>query len=159
VIATWLSGLVRHRAGRLAAVATGVLTAVALLAAVGAFLLSSRATMTERAVARVAVDWQGQVATGVDPAHVAAVVAGQPGTRVTDVVGFAAVPHLVATTAVDGGGSTVQTTGAAQVLGLPPGYRTEFPRQLRTLAGSGDGVLVASRPRPTCTSVWGTWCR
>jgi putative ABC transport system permease protein len=145
VIATWLSGLVRHRAGRMAAVATGVLTAVALLAAIGAFLAASRATMTDRAVARVAVDWQVQVAAGADPAQVAALVSGQPGTRTTDIVGFAAVPQLAATTAVPGGGSTVQTTGVAEVLGLPPRYRTDFPGQLRTLAGSDDGVLVAQQ--------------
>src|SRR4051794_20880509 len=129
----------------MAAVATGVLTAVALLAAIGAFLAASRATMTDRAVARVAVDWQVQVAAGADPAQVAALVSGQPGTRTTDIVGFAAVPQLAATTAVPGGGSTVQTTGVAEVLGLPPHYRTDFPGQLRTLAGSDDGVLVAQQ--------------
>jgi putative ABC transport system permease protein len=145
MITSWLSGLVRHRAGRLAAVATGVVTAVALLAAIGAFLVSSRATMTDRAVARVAVDWQVQVAAGADPAQVAAVVADSPGTRITDVVGFASVPQLAATTPVPGGGSTTQTTGAAQVLGLPPTYRSDFPGQLRTLTGSDTGVLVAQQ--------------
>jgi putative ABC transport system permease protein len=145
MITGWLSGLVRHRAGRLAAVATGVVTAVALLASIAAFLVSSKATMTDRAIARVAVDWQVQVSAGVDPAVVATAVTHQPGTRVTDVVGFASVPQLAATTPVPGGPSTTQTTGAAQVLGLPPSYRADFPGQLRTLTGSDTGVLVAQQ--------------
>ena len=145
MIINWLSGLVRHRSGRLAAVVTGVVTAVALLAAIGAFLVSSKATMTDRAVARVAVDWQVQVTGGSDPAQVAAVVQQQPGTHVTDVVEFSSVPQLSATTSVPGGGTTTQTTGAAQVLGLPPSYRGDFPGQLRTLTGSDTGVLVAQQ--------------
>ncbi|TFV91085.1 FtsX-like permease family protein [Blastococcus sp. CT_GayMR16] len=145
MIIRWLSGLLRHRAGRMAAVATGVVTAVALLAAIGAFLVSSKATMTDRAIARVAVDWQVQVAAGADPAQVASTVAAQPGTRVTDVVGFASLPGLAATTAAPGAPATTQTTGAAQVLGLPPNYLADFPGQLRTLAGSDTGVLVAQQ--------------
>jgi putative ABC transport system permease protein len=145
VIASWVGGLVRRRTGRLVAVATGVVTAVALLAAIGAFLASSRATMTDRAIARVAVDWQVQVAAGADPARVAAVVADQPGTAVTDRVDFASVPALSATTAAADGATTLQTTGAAQVLGIQDGYRTDFPGQLRTLAGADTGVLVAQQ--------------
>jgi putative ABC transport system permease protein len=148
MIFRWLSGLLRHRAGRLVAVTLGVVTAVALVAAIGAFLVTSKATMTDRAVARVAVDWQVQVAAGADAAQVAAAVAGQPGTRLADVVGFASVPGLTATTTApgaQGGSATTQTTGAAQVLGIPDGYRREFPGQLRTLAGADSGVLVAQQ--------------
>jgi putative ABC transport system permease protein len=145
VIASWVGGLVRRRTGRLAAVSTGVLTAVALLAAIGAFLASSRATMTDRAVARVAVDWQVQVAAGADPDQVAGLVDAQPGTTVTDRVDFASVPALSATTAGADGATSLQTTGAARVLGLPDGYRTDFPGQLRTLSGADTGVLVAQQ--------------
>jgi putative ABC transport system permease protein len=145
VIGVWVSGLVRHRAGRLLAVTTGVVTAVALLAAIGSFLAASKATMTERAIARVAVDWQVQVAPGADPAQVESGVAAQSGTAATDVVGFAAVPGLSASTTAPGGGTTVQTTGAARVLGLPDTYRAHFPGELRTLAGSDAGVLVAQQ--------------
>jgi putative ABC transport system permease protein len=145
MIGTWMAGLVRHRAGRLVAVTVGVVTAVALLAAIGSFLAASKATMTDRAVSRVAVDWQVQVAAGADPAQVGAIVAAQPGTQVTDLVGFASVPQLAATTASQAGGSTAQTTGAAKVLGLPPAYRTDFPGQLRILSGRADGVLVAQQ--------------
>jgi putative ABC transport system permease protein len=145
VIGGWLAGLVRHRAGRLVAVTTGVVTAVALLAAIGAFLVSSKATMTDRAISRVAVDWQVQVAAGADPAQVADALAGRPGTRTTDVVGFARVPQLSASTPTPGGGTSLQTTGAGQVLGLPRRYGTDFPGQLRTLAGTDIGVLVAQQ--------------
>jgi putative ABC transport system permease protein len=142
---TWLAGLVRRRAGRLAAVAVGVATAVALLASVGSFLATSRATMTQRAMARVAVDWQVAVAAAADPAQVAGAITHRAGSRAADVVGFASVPALSATTPAAGGGSTVQTTGAAQVLGIPPRYATDFPAQLRTLAGTDQGVLVAQQ--------------
>jgi putative ABC transport system permease protein len=145
VIGGWLAGLVRHRAGRLVAVTTGGGNAVALLAAIGAFLVSSKATMTDRAIARVAVGWQVQVATGADPAQVAGVLAGHTGNRTTDVVGFARVPQLSAVTPTPGGGTSLQTTGAGQVLGLPPTYGTDFPGQLRTLAGTDTGVLVAQQ--------------
>jgi putative ABC transport system permease protein len=145
VIVGWLSGLVRHRAGRLAAVTAGVGTAVALLAAIGAFLVSSKATMTDRAIARVAVDWQVQVAAGADPAQVDGVLAARPGTRTTDVVGFARVPQLSAVTPAPGGGTSLQTTGAGQVLGLPSTYALDFPGQLRILAGTDTGVLVAQQ--------------
>ena len=53
---------------------------------------------------------------------------------------FAGAASLTATTQ----GST-QTTGAAQVLGLPPGYQTAFPGELRLLSGSLNGVLVAQQ--------------
>jgi putative ABC transport system permease protein len=127
MILRWVWALVRRRAGRLTAVTAGVMMAVALLAGTGSFLSASKATMTERAVARVAVDWQVQVAEGADPARVAGTLAEHPGTRTTDVVGFASVPGLAATTPAPGGGTTVQRTGAAKVLGLPSTYRADFP--------------------------------
>jgi putative ABC transport system permease protein len=145
MILRWIAALVRRRGGRLTTVTAGVATAVALLAGIGAFLSASQATMTQRAVARVAVDWQVQVAKGVDPARVADTLGAHPGTRSTDVVRFASVPGLAATTPAAGGGTTVQTTGAAEVLGLPPAYRADFPGQLRTLAGSDTGVLLAQQ--------------
>lgn len=145
MIGTWLAGLTRRRTGRLAATAVGALVAVALLAAIGSFLGASRASMTQRAMARVPVAWQVQVTQGSDPAAVEQVVAGRPGTRASLPVGFATVPSLSATTPTPDGGSTVQTTGSARVLGLPDGYRSTFPGQLRTLAGADTGVLVAQQ--------------
>jgi putative ABC transport system permease protein len=145
VIGTWLGGLTRRRSGRLAAAAVGVLVAVALLAAIGSFLGASKATMTQRAIARVAVDWQVQVTPGSDPAAVTAAVAARPGTGATQPVEFATVPALSATTRTPDGAGTTQTTGSAKVLGLPDGYRTTFPGQLRTLTGADTGALVAQQ--------------
>ena len=63
---TWLRGLVARRPGRLAATAAGVAVAVALLASIGSFLSASKASMTQRAVARVPVDWQVEAQPGAD---------------------------------------------------------------------------------------------
>jgi len=70
VIGTWLGGLLRRRPARLGAAAVGVAVAVALLASLGSFLAHSKATMTDRAVRGVAVDWQVQVTPGTDPATI-----------------------------------------------------------------------------------------
>ena len=53
---SWLSGLLRRRLGRLLAVTSGIALAVALIAALGAFLTASQSTMTARALRSVAVD-------------------------------------------------------------------------------------------------------
>ena len=58
MITLWMRGLLRRRFGRLLAAATGIAVAVALLASLGAFLSHSRATMTDRAVRGVGIDWQ-----------------------------------------------------------------------------------------------------
>src|SRR5260370_1708191 len=68
----WLRGLLGRRGGRLAAAGLGVTFAVALLAALGTFLGASKATMTQRAIGQVAVDWQGEAQPGADPAAVQA---------------------------------------------------------------------------------------
>jgi putative ABC transport system permease protein len=136
----WLRGLVARRWGRLAATATGIAMAVALIASIGAFLNASQATMTSRTVADVPVDWQVEAQAGADPAAVLDTVRAQPGVVTALPVGFAAVPGLTATTS----GST-QTTGAGVVLGLPDGYSSTFAGEIRTLVGSPTGVLVAQQ--------------
>jgi putative ABC transport system permease protein len=136
----WLHGLLRRRAGRLGMAAAGVAVAVALLASLGAFLASSQASMTARAVRDVPVDWQVQVQPGADPAAVLATVRATPGTMAALPVGFGRADGLTATT-----GATTQTTGAAVVLGLPDSYRATFPGELRTLAGTDHGVLLAQQ--------------
>ena len=60
----WLRGLVGRRGGRLAGAAAGIAFAVALLAALGSFLGASKATMTQRAIQQVAVDWQVEAQPG-----------------------------------------------------------------------------------------------
>ncbi|MFJ3778238.1 FtsX-like permease family protein [Streptomyces sp. NPDC090075] len=140
MIAAWARGLARHRTGRLLAALTGIALAVALVAALGSFLTASKATMTQRAVRSVAVDWQVQVQPGADPNAVRSLVAGARGTRAALPVGFAHTSGFTARVQ----GST-QTTGPGMALGLPDGYRARFPDALRTLSGSGTGVLLAQQ--------------
>ncbi len=139
-VLTWLRGLFAHRRGRLAATAVGVAVCVALLASIGAFLSSTTAKMTTRAAARVPVDWQVELQPGGSLGAVDAAVRRSPGVRQTLPVGYGATTGLSATT----GGST-QRTGPGKVLGLPDGYGATFPGTLRTLAGSGSGVLLAQQ--------------
>jgi putative ABC transport system permease protein len=140
VIGIWSGGLLRRRGGRLGVAAAGVAIAVALLACLGAFLASSQASMTARAVRNVSVDWQVQVQPNADPAAVLATVRAAAGTVQALPVGFGRANGLTATTA-----TSTQTTGAAVVLGLPHGYRTAFPDELRTLSGADQGVLLAQQ--------------
>ncbi|WP_238009145.1 FtsX-like permease family protein [Dactylosporangium sp. AC04546] len=148
---TWLAGVLRRRATRIAATAAGIATAVALLATVGAFLGQAQATMTRRATAPVDVDWQVYLDAGADPAAALAVTRAEPGVAAAVPVRYADVPALASRSA-----GTVSTTGAAVVLGLPPGYRTMFPRQIRDLAGTGDGVLLAQQTAANLRAVPGT---
>ncbi|MGY1496757.1 FtsX-like permease family protein [Streptomyces sp. QTS52] len=140
MITAWAGGLARHRIGRLLAAVAGIALAVALVAALGSFLTASKATMTQRAVRSVAVDWQVEVQPGADPNTVGSLVRSTPGTRAALPVGFARTTGFTATV----GGST-QTTGPGVALGLPADYRSRFPDELRTLSGSGTGVLLAQQ--------------
>lgn len=136
----WLAGLLRARAGRLAAAAAGVAMTVALLTLLGAFLSQSVASMTRRAAAGVVVDWQVQLLPGLAPAALeqaarqAAPVAGLAPVGYADVAGFSSRT-----------GATVQTTGAGQVVGIGPDYAARFARQFRYLLGSRQGVLLAQQ--------------
>ena len=138
--ALWLRGLVRHRGARLLATSAGIALAVALIVSLGSFLSTSRATMTDRARASVAVDWQVQVAQSAHPQTVLKQVQNTPGVATARRVRFATSPGLQAST-----GGTTQTTGAAVVLGLPSDYRSVFPAQIRQLSGSRGGVLIAQQ--------------
>ena len=137
---TWIRGLIVRRPLRLLGVAAGVAVAVALFATLGMFLAHSKATMTERSVVDVPVDWQVKVTDGADPARVLDAVHQAPGVSNAVPVGFATTPGLRAET-----GGTVQTTGSGVVLGLPDGYRELFPGELRQLTGAPTGVLVAQQ--------------
>ena len=137
---TWLRGLLTRRPGRLAAAAAGVAVAVALLASLGSFLAASKATMTRRSVADVAVDWQVEAQPGAAPADVLTGVRGFAGVERALPVAFATTTGLQATVA----GST-QATGPGVVVGLPEGYRQVFGGELRDLAGAGAGVLLAQQ--------------
>lgn len=135
---TWLRGLVRRRAGRLTALAAGVAVSVALLASLGAFLSSAKATMTTQAIRSVAVDWQVALSRGANPAAALRTIGSDPGVHAALPVGFATSDGLRAAA-----GGTTHTTGAAKVLGLAPGYSATFPREIRPLTGAStvpDGV-------------------
>jgi len=135
----WLRGLLR-RPGRLVVVTMGIALAVAMLATLGGFLGTSKATMTRRSISSVAVDWQVEAATGADPAAVARTVAADARVVATQNVGFADTPGFTAT--VNG---TTQTTGAGVVLGLPDSYRSTFPGEIRSLIGPARGVLLTQQ--------------
>lgn len=140
VALTWIVGLIAHRRSRLLATALGVAIGVALLASIGAFLSSTTAKMTSRAIARVPVDWQVEAQNGASPTEVLAKVRRQPGVTRALPVSFANTTGLTNAT-----GATTQQTGPGKVLGLPAGYAGTFPGEIRVLSGSGDGVLLAQQ--------------
>ena len=140
MIRIWLPALLRRQPARLLGAAIGVAIAVALLASLGAFLAHAKASMTGRAVRSVSVDWQVQVAPGGDPDKDRRAGGAHPDVPASQTVGFTQVPGLSATTA-----GTTQTTGSAVVLGLPAGYAATFPGEIRTLTGTGTGVLLAQQ--------------
>ncbi len=136
----WSLGVLRHRALRIALAYTGVAMATALIALIGIFSVVSASSMTDRAISQVVVDWQVQPVTGADAGTVQAALAALPTVRTVQVVHYADVTALSAQT-----GGTVQTTGAAKVLGLSQEYRADFPGQMRLLLGDYGGVLLAQQ--------------
>lgn len=140
MIRSWFLGLIKERNRRLVGSMAGVAVTVAILAALGAFLAQSTASMTRRAVASVPVDWQVQLVPGTTVQSVAAMLDKAASVTALHEVGYADVDAFEAHT-----GPTVQTTGKGKVVGLDPTYVRDFPRQLRLLVGSLDGVLVAQQ--------------
>lgn len=160
IVLKWLLGLIARRRARLVAATAGVAIAVALLATIGAFLSSSKSTMTQRASATVTTDWQIEVQRGSDRNAVMASVRGDPSIRNATLVEFAQTSGLQSTTtpstttpsttpATSGSAqptqATTQTTGPGVVLGWPSSYRTSFPGAVRVLAGASTGVLLAQQ--------------
>jgi len=137
---TWIRGLIARRSGRLAATSAGVAIAVGLIASIGAFLAASKATMTTRAASAVSVDWQVEAQPGADAASVLSTTAAAPGIRSALPVEFGTTTGFEATTR-----GTIQTTGPGVVLGLPDGYRSTFPGEIRDLTGAPTGVLLAQQ--------------
>ncbi len=136
-IPMWIHGVLTRRRGRIVVTAVGVALAVALLATLGSFLSTSKAQMTNRAIASVSVDWQIETQPTADPSAVITKVAATPGVRTALPVDFGTVAGFEATT-----GTTVQTTGAGAVVGYPAGYLAAFPTEIRDLVGARTGVLV-----------------
>jgi putative ABC transport system permease protein len=140
VIRLWFTGLLVRRTGRLLGTVAGVALTVALLGSIGTFIVSSSASMTERAVASVPVDWQVQLAPGTDPHAIAMAIEQAAVPRASQIVGYADTAGFEAET-----GGTVQATGPGKVLGVDAQYRRQFPAQMRPLTGALDGVLVAQQ--------------
>lgn len=135
MIALWLRRLIRRPGWAMAEIG-GIGIAVAVVACLGAFLAHSQATMTARAAAGVAVDWQVRLTPGADPS------------AVTDSVGVDAlstVTYGTSTGLTVNSPDSVQTTGAAVVLGIPPDYLTKFPGEVRPLTGTTQGALLAQQ--------------
>jgi len=136
----WLKGVVAHRLGRLVGMMLGVALTVAFMAAIGAFLITSNAQMTRRALHDVPVDWQIQLASGAEETAVKAQVTQTIAPQSLERVSYAQVDGFTART--DG---TVQTTGAGKALGISPTYRRTFPTEFRPLLGARDGILLAQQ--------------
>jgi putative ABC transport system permease protein len=136
----WLAALLRRRRARLFGAAAGVAIAVAMLASLGAFVAHSQATMTDRAVRGVAVDWQVQLTQGANVAEVAKGVDETPGVVASAPVDIAQSTGLSAVT-----GASTQTTGPAVILGLPDDYAATFRGEIRSLVGPQTGVLLAQQ--------------
>ncbi len=148
---TWVLGLARRRTARLAGQALGVALAVLMLTSLGMFFASSRAHMTEQAVAAVPVDWQVQLASGAAVTKTVPTIAAAPGVATAVPVGFADTPGFRVTA-----GGTVQSTGTGKVLGLPASYSTTFPGEIRFLLGARTGVLLAQQTAANLHATVGT---
>lgn len=140
LIAIWLRGIFARRSGRLLAAALGVAATVALLASLGIFINGSAASMTQRALGDVPVDWQVQLVPGTNPDAVTQALATSAPYTTLERVGYADVAGF---NAISGG--TTQTTGAGKILGVSDTYWRSFPQQLRALLGRTSGVLIAQQ--------------
>jgi len=141
---SWLYGLLRRRGVRILINAIGIAVAVALLGSLGSFLDVARSTMTARAARTVAVDWQVQPRPGGSPSTLLEATRAAAGTLAALPVGFGHSTGLSVST-VEAAATSTQTTGPAEVLGLPPDYRAVFPAAIRILEGDSTGVLVAQQ--------------
>jgi putative ABC transport system permease protein len=139
-MAIWLRVIFSGRAGRSLGVLIGLALTVSLLATLGGFVVSSSDSMARRATASVPVDWQIQVAQGVDISTL--IPAVDAATRYTALqpVEYADTAGFAATT-----GDTTQTTGPGKVLGVDPRYASLFPGQIQPLLGLSDGVLILAQ--------------
>ena len=140
MIALWLKGLIHERQGRLAGTIAGITLTVGLLAALGGFLGESASSMTRRAISGVPVDWQIEVAPGIDPSSIAEALRKAAAVEELQTIGYADAESLEAATV-----GTVQTTGQGKVLGMDSGYRHAFPGQFRLLLGDLDGIVLAQQ--------------
>jgi putative ABC transport system permease protein len=136
----WLAGLLARRRGRLLAASAGVAVTVALVASIGTFLAGSTASMTDRALARVPLDWQVEASPGASLPRILREVRAFPGVRTALPVLYARTTGYHATS----NGAT-SSAGSGLVLGITDDYRTAFPGELRQFIGARRGVLIAQQ--------------
>ncbi|MEO9228354.1 MAG: FtsX-like permease family protein, partial [Devosia sp.] len=117
--------------------AAGIAVTVALLADLGAFIQSSGASMTARAVASISADWQVELVPGTTEATVVAAAKDAAAVRTIESVGYADVSGIEFNT-----GDTVQATGDGKAIGLNSSYSTTFPQGFRMLAGDSSGAVL-----------------
>jgi putative ABC transport system permease protein len=140
MMALWVRGLVLHRSGRLLGTAAGIAATVALITALGAFILVSSRQLTRRALEGLPVDWQIELSPGADERAIAAAARKASPVLELETVGYADIPAFETKA-----GGTVQTTGAGKVIGIGPDYLSNLPGQLRSMLGSTAGVMLAQQ--------------
>jgi putative ABC transport system permease protein len=96
--------------------------------------------MTSRAVAGLPIEWQLLLHSRADEDAVQTAVRQAEPHAVMDMVAYADVPSLEGKT-----GETVQTTGAAIVLGLSAQYQHAFPDEIIPMLGAEQGVFAAQQ--------------
>jgi putative ABC transport system permease protein len=138
--AQWIVGLWRRRIWFMIAASLSIAITIAFTAALGSFVSSSRASLTERASQTIAVDWQVQVTPQGSPAQVAQALNGIHGVQHVVPVSYAKVVGLSASKT-----GSIRTTGTAIVVALSSSYTNAFPKQLRYLVGQHSGVLLAQQ--------------
>ncbi len=100
--------------------------------------------MTKRAIASVPVDWQLQLTSAAPLRPIVQQVMRSTHPSALEIVYYANIQGLAAQT-----GPTLQTTGPGKAVGLDPSYQKKFSSQIRLLAGSANGVLLAQQTAAT----------
>jgi len=140
MLARWFKGLLLRLPVRLAGAIGGVALAVALMGSIGGFIASSAATMTQRAIERIPVDWQVQLTPGTRNASVIAALGRSAAYTTLQSVDYAEFAGLSLTTQ-----ASAQVTGPGKALGISSGYRRDFPGEIRPLVGAAEGILLAQQ--------------
>ena len=140
VALNWLRGLLAHRPTRIIATALGVAVGVALIASIGTFLSSTNSKMTQRAIARVAVDWQVEAQPGASPPACCPRSAPFPGSSAPFPCSSPAPPASRPPPR-----DRRRPPAPRACSACPRATRRAFPGELRLLSGTLDGVLVAQQ--------------
>jgi putative ABC transport system permease protein len=150
----WIGGLLVRRRWRIVGSVLGVALAVAIVASLGSFFAASKAAMTKAAIASVPVDWQIELSRGSGTQEADRTIGAAPGVAIDLPVGFADTTGFRARTA-----GSVQATGPGKVLGLPDGYASTFPGEIRYLVGARSGALLAQQTAANLHATVGTTIR